>query len=106
VNFEHCYGPIQFEDCDEFRNTRFAEVTSRQIPAWVFTHCHFAADSRLEQDNVPCNEKYGPIADFDHCTCDSEPARVLVGPELGQAMPMFTGLRTRTLGRMALPLAA
>jgi hypothetical protein len=96
VSFEHCDGVIRFEDCEDINATQFVEVRTRQLPAWMFTNCHFAQDSRICQANVPCKHQYGPIAVFDDCTSDEDPSSVLVGPELGQYTRQFDGLRHRT----------
>src|SRR5262249_21508219 len=40
VRFEYCEGPLHFEDCDGIRDTRFAEVRARQLPAWTYSRCH------------------------------------------------------------------
>lgn len=96
VQFEHCDGPMHFENCDEMRSTRFAEVAAHRLPAWMFSHCHFSTGAKLEQTRTPCNSAYGPIATFEECTCEADPASVLVGPELGQDRRRFAGLRLST----------
>lgn len=103
VRFEYCDGPIHFEECERIRNTRFAEARSRELPAWVFSRCHFAGDSRVEQTGLPRSDLYGPIIALNECTCEGEPNKVLVGPELGQDWRRFTGLRLRTAGPAADP---
>src|SRR5262249_10902777 len=49
VSFEHCDGPVFFDDCRADSNTRFAEISARQLPAWHFSSCAFSEGARLEQ---------------------------------------------------------
>jgi hypothetical protein len=102
VSFQHCNGPAYFEDCT-FDDVQFEDVLSHELPAWKFARCQFGSACQVVQSILACPDEYAPVAEFEECTSEGDPLRILVGPVLGQEPKLFTGLVAATAAAAADP---
>ncbi|MEK7993274.1 MAG: pentapeptide repeat-containing protein [Planctomycetota bacterium] len=92
VAFEHCDGPIFFEDC-LFRQSRFFNARAGRLPAYGFTNCRFEAGCSIHQESLVAPNLFGAVAEFENSICEDDPGELLGGDVIGMAQVPPRGLQ-------------